>query len=72
MADGDLLTGGVWTIVCTESSEPHELRVPMDPFSPAASVACERGHIFVWTEARARVAVSLAARDGHNGGANDG
>jgi hypothetical protein len=57
MPEGDLLTGGVWRIICTESSEPHELRVPMHPFSPAAGVVCEKGHMFVWTDAKARVKI---------------
>jgi hypothetical protein len=70
MPEGDLLTGGAWPIICAESSEPHELRMPMHPFSPAAGVVREKGHVFIWTEARARVAVSRDARGGHNGGAN--
>jgi hypothetical protein len=52
MRGGDFATDGEWILACPEAGEPHELRVPKHPFSPAQGVTCERGHVYAWLEAR--------------------
>jgi hypothetical protein len=39
---GDFASDGEWIVACPESGEPHELRIPKHPFSPAQGVTCER------------------------------
>jgi hypothetical protein len=52
MFGGDLLGKGDWIVTCREHGQPHDLKIPMHPFSPAAGVTCERGHQYAWLEAR--------------------
>ena len=52
MLGGDLLGKGEWIVSCPAHGQPHELKIPTHPFSPAAGVTCERGHQFAWVEAR--------------------
>ena len=52
MFSGDLLGKGEWVVTCPAQGQPHELKIPMHPFSAAAGVTCERGRQYAWVEAR--------------------